>query len=59
MRITIDLPENLLEEAKKVADAPTNTGAIIFALEELIRKSKISGLKRHKGKVNIILHNQV
>ncbi len=41
MRTTLDLPENLLNEAMKTAGIHTKTGVIIVALEELIRKSKI------------------
>lgn len=53
MRTTLDLPENLLEEAMKTTHIQTKTKVIITALEELIRKSKISGLKKFKGKVDL------
>jgi Arc/MetJ family transcription regulator len=53
MRTTIDLPENLLEEAMKTTHIQTKTKVINTALEELIRKSKISGLKKFKGKVDL------
>lgn len=53
MRTTLDLPENLISEAMKVSQINTKTKVIIRALEELIRKSKISGLKEFKGKVNL------
>ncbi len=53
MRTTLDLPENLLKEAMKTTHIQTKTKVIITALEELIRKSKISGLKRFKGKVDL------
>ena len=42
MRIMLDLPEDLLEEAMKVTHTNTKTGVIVKALEELLRKSKIS-----------------
>jgi len=51
MRTTLDLPENLINEAMKATQINTKTKVIITALEELIRKSKISGLKKYKGKV--------
>lgn len=35
MRTTLDLPENLLNEAMKVTHTTTKTGVIIKALEEL------------------------
>ncbi len=53
MRTTLDLPENLLEEAMKTSHIQTKTKVIITALEELIRKSKISELKKFKGKVDL------
>lgn len=53
MRTTLDLPESLLEEAMKSTHIQTKTKVIITALEELIRKSKISGLKKFKGKVDL------
>lgn len=53
MRTTLDLPQNLLTEAMKLTQAGTKTGVIILALEELIRKSKISALKNYKGKIDL------
>ncbi len=50
MRTTLDLPIDLLEEAMKATHIKTKTKVIIIALEELIRKSKISELKEFKGK---------
>lgn len=53
MRTTLDLPENLLIEAMRVTHAETKTAVIVLALEELIRKSKISDLKKFKGKIEL------
>ncbi len=53
MRTTLDLPEDLLTEAMKTTRIQTKTKVIITALEELIRKSKISELKKFKGKVDL------
>jgi hypothetical protein len=53
MRTTLDLPEKLLNEAMKAAHVNTKTKVIITALEELIRKSKISQLKQYKGKIDL------
>ncbi len=53
MRTTLDLPENLLNEAMKVTHTDTKTGVIVKALEELIRKSRISELKEYKGKIDL------
>ena len=53
MRTTLDLPENLINEAMKTTHIKTKTKVIITALEELIRKSKISELKEFKGKIHL------
>ncbi|GBE00406.1 hypothetical protein BMS3Abin07_02457 [bacterium BMS3Abin07] len=53
MRTTLDLPEKLLKEAMESTHIQTKTKVIITALEELIRKSKISELKNFKGKIDL------
>jgi Arc/MetJ family transcription regulator len=53
MRTTLDLPEDLIKEAMKATHIETKTEVIITALEELVRKAKISELKKFKGKVNL------
>jgi hypothetical protein len=53
MRTTLDLPKDLIDEAMKATHISTKTRVIITALEGLIRKSKISGLKEFKGKVDL------
>ena len=53
MRTTLDIPEDLMNEAMKATHITTKTKVIITALEGLIRKSKISDLKKFKGKVDL------
>jgi len=53
MRTTLDLPEDLMNEALRVTGIKTKTQLIITALEELVRKSTISELKDFKGKVDL------
>jgi len=55
MRTTLDLPEKLLSEAMKATQIKTKTMVIITALEDLIRKSKISELKEFKGKIDLAI----
>ncbi len=55
MRTTLDLPEDLLKEAMRATHIQTKTKVIVTALEELVRKSKISKLKQFKGKVDLDL----
>jgi len=53
MRITVDLPEDLLSDAMKVTHSDTKTLVIIKALQELVRKSTTSEIKKYKGKVDL------
>lgn len=53
MRTTLNLPENLLNEAMAVTQTDTKTRVIILALEDLVRKTKISKIKQYKGKVDL------
>ena len=53
MRTTLDLPENLLNEAMRITHTETKTAVIVLALEELIRKAKISELKQFRGKIEL------
>ena len=53
MRTTLDLPEDLLNEAMEVTHTDTKTAVIIRAIEELIRKSTISDIKKYKAKINL------
>jgi len=51
MRITLDLPEDLVRNAMKVSKQKTKTAVIIAALEDLVRRSRLQPLKSYKGKV--------
>jgi hypothetical protein len=53
MRTTLNLPEELLREAMDVAHIETKTRVIIIALQELIRKNRITELKKFKGKIDL------
>ena len=53
MRTTLDLPAELIEKAMKISHQKTKTAVIISALEDFVRKDKISGLKKYKGKVDL------
>ena len=53
MRTTLDLPEDLVKEAMKASSIDTKTQVIIIAIQDLIRKSKISELKKFKGKIDM------
>ena len=53
MRTTLDLPGPLVAEALKVSNHKTKTAVIISALEDYVRKARISDIKRYRGKVDL------
>ncbi len=55
MRTTLDLPEDLVNEAMEVTNCKTKTELIITALENIIVKEKVKRLKNYYGKVSLDL----
>jgi len=47
---TMNLPKELLEEAVSLTDSPTQTTAVILALQDLVRKKKLEKLLKLRGK---------
>ena len=47
MRTTLDLPEKLIDKAKKITNCSTKTSVITMALENLIQKEEIKELKKY------------
>jgi Bacterial antitoxin of type II TA system, VapB len=55
MRVTLDIPETLLEEAQRLLGFQTQIDTVIFALQELIRRRRIDELKAMMGAVTLEL----
>jgi Arc/MetJ family transcription regulator len=53
MRTTLDLPEDLLEEARTALGFKSKTDTIIMALRELVRRQRLEKLKQLMGRVNL------
>jgi len=53
MRTTLDLPEELVDEAKAILGFKSKTDTIVFALKEIVRRQKLRDLVAMFGKVNI------
>ncbi len=53
MRTTIDIPEDLINEAMRITQSPTKTELIKNALYNIIQKNKIKSLKNYKGKIDL------
>ena len=53
MRTTLDLPAPLIDEAQRLTHSKTKTQVITLALENLIQKEKIQGIKGFRGKLKL------
>ena len=53
MRITLDLPEALVVEARTALSLKSTTETIIVALREVVRRRRISALKDLLGRVRV------
>ena len=53
MRTTLDLPNELLEEARKLLGFKSKTDTIVVSLQELIRRKRIEELKSLAGKIEL------
>ncbi len=53
MRTTLNLPDKLVRDAMKASHQRTKTAVIITALQELVRKSRLQGIRDFKGRVDL------
>ena len=53
MRTTLDLPEDLIEEAMAITHISIKTDLIKTALQSLIQKEKSKSLKQYFGKIDL------
>ena len=53
MRTTLDLPVELIEEARSVLGFKSKTDTIVLALRELVRRRRIDELKDLLGRVEL------
>ena len=53
MRTTLDLPEVLVEEARTALGYKSKTDTVIFALKEVVRRSRLDELKALIGKIDL------
>jgi hypothetical protein len=55
MRTTLDLPENLVDEARAAVVFKSKTDTVVYALREVVRRSRVEDLKSMFGTVRIDL----
>jgi hypothetical protein len=53
MRTTLNLPEDLVEEARALLQFQSKTDTVIFALRELVRRKRLEDLKALMGSVDL------
>ena len=53
MRTTIDIPDDLLNDAMRVSHVRTKTMAVILGLKELIHRYQIEKLRSLRGKLDL------
>jgi hypothetical protein len=51
MRTTLDIPETLVEEARTSLGYISKTDTVVFALREVVRRSRLDDLKSLMGRV--------
>ena len=55
MRTTLDLPDELVDDARDVLGFKSKTDTVVYALREVVRRGRVDGLKALFGKVHIDL----
>lgn len=53
MRTTLDLPEELIEEARKLLGFKSKTDTVVVSLQELIRRKRVEHLKSLAGTIEL------
>jgi Arc/MetJ family transcription regulator len=53
MRTTVDIPEELIEGARRASGLSTKRETVVAGLEELLRKAKREDLRRLAGHVDL------
>ena len=53
MRTTLDLPEPLIEEARRLLGFKSKTDTVVLSLKEMIRRKRIEELKDLLGSVRL------
>jgi Arc/MetJ family transcription regulator len=53
MRTTLDIPEPLIDEARRMLGFKSKTDTVVLALRELVRRQRIGELKEIMGSVRL------
>jgi len=53
MRTTLDLPEELVEEAQRILGVASKSDAVVLSLTEIVRRKRLEELKAMRGKIRL------
>jgi len=53
MRTTLDIPEPLIEEARRLLGFKSKTDTVVLSLKEMIRRKRIEELKDLMGSIEL------
>lgn len=53
MRTTLDIPEPLIEEARRLLGFKSKTDTVVLSLKEMIRRKRIDELKDMMGAIQL------
>jgi hypothetical protein len=53
MRTTLDIPEPLIEEARRLLGFKSKTDTVVLSLKEMIRRKRLEELKELMGSVRL------
>ena len=53
MRTTLDIPEPLIEEARRLLGFKSKTDTVVLSLRELIRRKRLEELKEMLGSIQL------
>ncbi len=53
MKTTLNIPEDLLEEAQKLSKSKTKTETVVKALREYVRKLRVERILSYAGKLQM------
>ena len=53
MRTTLDIPEDLIEEARKLLGFKSKTDTIVLSLRELVRRKRIEQIREILGSIDL------
>jgi Arc/MetJ family transcription regulator len=53
VRVTLDIPAELMQEPQTILGLKSETDVVILALQELIRQTRVGELKKFAGQIDL------